>query len=177
MVQLTASVEIRNEEIEQFVAEITKGSAEESLERIALHFVPRIDEIQAEVADTNRRYPLQGMFQTVKLAEQQIVAKIGPALVDPDGSLIKALSERINFSAFFLSKSLDGAVERHGLTPDVLLDFLGKSVVFGEADLLELVHDGIEAYFAGDHVKAIHVLVPQIEGALRPPIGHIGRND
>ncbi len=34
--------------------------------------------------------------------------------------------------------------------------------------------EGIEAYLKGDHVKAVHVFIPQIEAALRALLGLLG---
>ena len=48
------------------------------------------------------------------------------------------------------------------VTPPVLL----------EAE--SLLTEGIEAYLKGDHVKAVHVLIPQIEAALRALLGLLG---
>lgn len=37
-----------------------------------------------------------------------------------------------------------------------------------------LLTEGIEAYLNGDHVKAIHIFIPQIEAALRALLGLLG---
>lgn len=41
-----------------------------------------------------------------------------------------------------------------------------KSPVFDE-DKLPLVEEGLRAYFAGQHAVAVHLLVPQVEAAIR----------
>jgi len=56
---------------------------------------------------------------------------------------------------------------------DDLLGFLSKSPLFA-AVRQELLREGLAAYEQGDFVKAIHVLIPQVECALREFLGRLG---
>ena len=55
----------------------------------------------------------------------------------------------------------------------LLTEHLSQSP-FLEPDILDVVTTGIERYFGGDYVSAVHVLVPKLEKALRRTIGKLG---
>lgn len=61
----------------------------------------------------------------------------------------------------------------HAPTVDDILDFLCESPLFADSKD-GLLRDGLEAYQQGDSVKAIHVLVPQVEHILRNFLGRLG---
>jgi lysyl-tRNA synthetase class 1 len=39
---------------------------------------------------------------------------------------------------------------------------------------MPFIREGLTAWFAGDHVKTVHVLVPQVESGLRDLLGALG---
>ena len=73
----------------------------------------------------------------------------------------------------WLAVAFDKLKVRHGLDADQIWAVLVESPLFGE-DQRAIVVDGLAAWLSGDHVKAIHVLVPQVERAVRNFAGFIG---
>ncbi len=63
--------------------------------------------------------------------------------------------------------------ERYAPTLDDILDFLCLSPLFAQSRD-GLLRDGLLAYEQEDFVKAVHVLVPQIEHILRTFLGAMG---
>src|SRR6266849_6614325 len=61
----------------------------------------------------------------------------------------------------------------HHPSTDDVLSFLSKSPLFANLRP-DLLRDGLAAYEQGDFVKAIHVLIPQVECALREFLGRLG---
>lgn len=55
-----------------------------------------------------------------------------------------------------------------------LLPLLYRAKPFDPGRTL-LIQEGLAAHFAGDYVKAIHVLIPQIEHCLRRPLAGLGK--
>lgn len=92
---------------------------------------------------------------------------------DPDGRLIMQLAQMIEMESLFLSSALDKTHEIYKPTAKEICDFLRQSPVF-TPESESLLVEGIEAYLKGDHVKTIHVLIPQIEAALRTLLGILG---
>jgi hypothetical protein len=63
---------------------------------------------------------------------------------------------------------------KEGLTTDRIMAFIGQSPVFSEAHV-GLVRRGVEAHFKSEFADAIHLLLPQIEQAVRTLFWRIGR--
>ncbi|BCH19981.1 hypothetical protein MesoLjLa_68320 (plasmid) [Mesorhizobium sp. L-2-11] len=61
---------------------------------------------------------------------------------------------------------------KHDVFPEHIAGWANRDGLF---DDLSLLLDGVRAWLAGDLVKAIHLLVPQIEHALRSIVGRLGK--
>jgi hypothetical protein len=174
MARITSSVEIDRQELERFADGITEGGLETAIQQIVGHFVPDLDQLRQQLRGHHRAHPIAAIFSSVaQMREGQVVGRCGPADTDPEGALLHAVSRCICLEGFFLACALDRARERYTVTPDTLIDFLYRSPVF-PAKFQGLLRPGIDAYQQGDHLKAIHVLVPQIENALRSFLHLIG---
>ena len=84
------------------------------------------------------------------------------------------MAETVGFYQPFLAHTLARLRERFAPTTEDVLDFLCQSPLFVESRN-GLLRDGLLAYEQEDFVKAIHVLVPQVEDILRKFLGHLGR--
>jgi hypothetical protein len=73
----------------------------------------------------------------------------------------------------FLNPALMRIREKHALETGTILAFLKESPLF-DPERSSILEDGICAYLATDHVKAIHVLIPQIEHMLRRLLSLLG---
>lgn len=153
-------------ELEVFAKEITEAGIDAALGNITWHFVRDPDEIRSRLTLLQNEFPLAMMIPTVKMGQGQVIGSIGSPENDPNGSLVKGISDDISFTMVFLAKAFDTAWERYNATPDDVTEFLFKSPVFS-VRFQGIARRGVEAYFAKDHLKAIHLLVPQIENALR----------
>ena len=93
-------------------------------------------------------------------------ATIGSIDEDPDGRLHRQLAQTMSFYQPILSLTLERLRERYVPSVADLATCLCESPLFSNTDrtLLEI---GLQAYEEGDFVKAIHVLVPQVENILR----------
>ncbi len=109
-----------------------------------------------------------------RLGEQQIIAEIGSVENDLEGRTVMQTLENIGFSVPFLAVVMDKLRERYTLAASDLLSLLHQSPAFDE-DRKELLLAGLTAFLDGDYVKAIHVLVPQVEHILRRLLGMLGR--
>lgn len=171
---VTAGVPVPPEELEEFLSELTDGGLDTALKTIAGHFVPRLDTLRDRLKRFRKEYPMATMWPIGKMNEGQMVGRVGPVDTDPDGALLNAVADEIRHSKFFLEKAFDRVRERYSVTPDQVVDFVCESPAF-TFRFHGIVKQGVEAYFAGDHSKAISLLVPQIENALRFLLNLVGR--
>jgi len=171
---LVAEVEVPPEELEKCLNELTDGGLDTALQTIAGHYVPHLDMLRDRLKRFREEYPMATMWPIAKMAEGQMVAQIGSIDTDPEGALLNAVADEIRHGKMFLEKTFDRLRERYSVTADQIVDFLFESVAF-TVGFRSVIHQGVEAYLAGDHPKAISLLVPQIENALRFLLPLLGR--
>ena len=171
---VSALVDVPPDKLEKFLTELTDGGLDAALQRIAGQFVPHLDTLRDRLQRFRKEFPMATMWPIAKMAEGQIVAQIGPVDTDPEGALINAVADEVRHAKFFLEKALDRVRERYSVTADQIVDFLFESVAF-TVGFRGIIHQGVEAYLAGDHPKAISLLVPQIENSLRFLLRLLGR--
>lgn len=173
MKEISARVEVSAAEMEKFLQAITADSLDLAYKRIATRFTTRATAARDFLKEMMSQAPFVSMIGVQKIADGHIAAQAGSVESDPDGRLIMQLAQMIEMESLFLSTALEKTHEIYRPTPKEICDFLRQSAVFTpEAE--SLLTEGIEAYLKGDHVKAVHVLIPQIEAALRALLGVLG---
>jgi len=172
---VSVQVEIKSEDIHKLVDQLL-GSKDlnTSLTRVAEYFIPRTDDARKLLDRLRTDAPFQSLIPIVLLERDgSPTAKIGSIDDDAEGRLHKQLGQTITFYQPFLEQVLLNTRERYAPTVDQLLDFLCQSALF--ADSRDgLLREGLAAYQQEDFTKAIHVLVPQVEHALRVLLGKLG---
>jgi lysyl-tRNA synthetase class 1 len=169
MARTTTTYEFSEEEIAALQAafdQATSGTLEQSLRNLVGPFVPDVDGLRQQLAERARQSPIFNIFSTARVSEGQVVGRSGPPGVDPDGALITYLAEQINLGGFHLAWMIDHVRRKFDVTAEALAEHLYGSLVFA-AHFRSLITEGLDAYLKGDHLKAISVLVPQIENSLR----------
>jgi lysyl-tRNA synthetase class 1 len=174
--QYSVQVQVDPAEIEKLVDRlIGDDGLSAALGRIANYFIPKADDARKLLEKLRTDAPLMSIIPiSVIASDGHTEAKIGSLDDDPDGRLHKQLAETIGFYQPFLAYALTKLREKYGVTADSVLDFLCQSPLFADRRG-GLLQDGLTAYEQEDFVKAIHVLVPQIEDILRNFLGHLGR--
>lgn len=166
MKTISVEVELKAEELERMVEALTEGDLHKSLIRIAHHFIPDVADAKNILKKLQADAPLQSLIGVIRVADGQIIARAGAVDEDEEGRLYMQLAQNTELAQPFLSTSIDRLRKKYNPTAAELTAFLRESPVFSNARE-RLVLEGIEAYLAGDYVKAVHVLVPQFEHQLR----------
>jgi lysyl-tRNA synthetase class 1 len=128
--------------------------------------------LEQSLEEVTREAPLAAFIPSTIVDGSRVVAEIGSVDDDPIGRLIQHTKQHLAFSTSWLSSALDRAKERHTLVAADFTAWVNRCGLFGDARLLS---DGIAAWIAEDHVKAAHLLIPQIEAAFRTLVGRCGR--
>jgi Domain of unknown function (DUF4209) len=165
--ELTATFSISQAELEGFVNEMLADHLDGALARVAVNFTPNVDATRKNLREISDIAPLMSLFSVVKLSSDgRPAAKIGSLEEDPDGRLHMEIGNSIGTYVPFLIKVIDAVREKYAPTPEQIIQWLSKSPVFQESRR-EFVAQGLQAYETGDYLKAIHILVPQVEHTLR----------
>jgi hypothetical protein len=101
-------------------------------------------------------------------------SEVGSPDDDPNGNLVEVFRKDLEVKMIYLVLGMRAAREKFKFTPAELIDqMLVGSPLFRE-DRREFFEQGFAAYENGDYMKAIHVLVPQVENMMRELLGVLG---
>jgi hypothetical protein len=166
MKKISREVKLDPQELDNFLTRMTEGGIRKALERIAVHFVESASATRKFLEEMNEKYPFSSMIPSASIRDDQFTAIVGSVEEDPDGQLYAQMAQSIDIRNQFLAMSFDRLRERYAPKADDITDFVCLSPSI-ESNRRGLIQDGIAAYLLGDHVKCVHVLLPQIESALR----------
>ncbi len=152
------------DKVEEFLSGVIKPSADATLQAIAVGFLLKRAPLEALIEEGKREAPLYSMITQSIFDGDHVVATVGSAEDDPNGHLLRRAVRKVMFDTPFLGWAMKRAIEVHRLKALEFARFANRAGLFGDGLLLQ---DGLEAYFDGDFVKAVHVLVPQIERGFR----------
>ena len=126
--------------------------------------------------------------QTAELEQKGSLSQLIPWVTVDDGRPVSAAlteAERqlqnvrrtygwyLGFTGALLTRALASFRDRGAVSTESLLHAIDQSPVF-PADKTDIIRRGFERYVEGDHVSAIHVLVPHLEDCLRRLLGGLG---
>ncbi len=172
MAPVTFETIIPAEDMELFLSGIVDPDAAQTLANIAGSFLQRLDELEASIARQEQQAPLAARISQTIIADNRVSAIVGSVDDDPYGRLLRQATIEMSLNDVWLVAALERAIEVHHLTPEHLVGWVGRSGLF---DDLTLILEGIGAWYEGDLVKAIHVLVPQVERGLRGIVSSLER--
>ncbi len=162
----SVEAEIDAEKIEAEIELLIGGDEfDKAMMRVADRFIPETKFARSLVEDRKKTAPLLSMIRSV------IVRSDGQpeAVIDPDdeeGTLHHQINQYMAFGQGMLRHSLRRLFEKFSVSAEDLVRFVYQSPIFLESRRA-LLQSGVQAYFDGDFIKAVHVLVPQVEDTLR----------
>lgn len=167
MKPISVSVDIESDKIEAYFASLLSGDHQTILVRVAFHFVPRRAELEEQMRAQAEAAPLASMLhRVIKDDDGRTVARVGPIADDLEGSLLSHIGQVLHLSVPWLNESFVRAGKLGAFTFQAVFDFVVACPLFVPARHT-LLKSGLRAYFAGDFVSAIHILVPQVEQCVR----------
>jgi hypothetical protein len=171
MVPMQTEIKISFDDMEKFLSQVVTDAIDESFVRIAREFELRRKPLEEAVQMTLKDAPLMARIPQAVMAEDRVVAKIGSVEDDPFGRLINEAKVRFSFLGVWLDQTFERLLERHDLQPQHFVGWANRHGVFAD---MALLLEGVRAWFNGDFAKATHILIPQIEVAMRAIAGQLG---
>lgn len=148
------------EEIQKIVNSILDGDLETILQKIGVnpYLFPHIQRVE----------------QSAQKTSPVILQMVSLSIIDSDGHLIRG-GNNSNYawimktygiqqgmiSELYLKRIFDGLIEK-GFNENSLMSYLRSKDIFPENNLA-VIATGVNRYFAGDYVSALHILIPQFE--------------
>lgn len=164
---ISHSFELPKEEMDAYIKEMTTGEIKQVLLKIATQYVPNKEEIKEQIFDLSKKSPLSFLFsQHIQDEKGRVVATVGSLENDLEGHVVIQISQSLSFSSIFLRTVFQEATNKKVLTKEGILKFIDDSPIISK-DRMPIIDRGVEAYFQNDFLVCIHLLVPQIEEAVR----------
>jgi hypothetical protein len=138
-----------------------------ALFQAAYYTLPNVEQIRQLLADRADGFLIRQLIPTsITGANGLPVAVVNTYDDDELGNLVMETAHTMNFNSIFLLSSLDEWKKNFGLEGVQETPELYDSVLITK-DRIPFFRDGLAAYEAGDYLKTIHVLIPQVENCLR----------
>lgn len=157
-------IEISHGDMEKFLDLVIVDDLGKSFVHIAREFLLKRTELEEQVERSLREAPLMAHITQTIMADNRVAAKIGSVQDDPFGRLVHQANFAFQFVRPWLAQSFQRLFEKHEVVPEHFAGWANRHGLFEDMSLLV---EGIRAWERNDQVKAAHVLIPQIEHALR----------
>ena len=155
------------EEFEKLLELLNKGTLDQALANIGFHLMTKVNTLRGNVEKIAVNAPLYAHLSTnIMGTDGFTVAKVGSISDDPEGHMLRQAAYLLKMNTSLLCAALDRAKVKHNFDIDKLFSYLIKTPYFSPTTH-SLLKEGIAAWFSRDFVKSIHILVPQVEAALR----------
>lgn len=146
---------------------LVKDDLAATLSHVAKYFIPNVDSAKKLVQELKTVAPLLSIIPiTVVDHAGRPVAKVGASDDGTEGRLFQHLTQTIDFYQPFLSYVIDAVMAEFKPSVDEILAVLYQSPLFLGSQR-GMLRAGLSAYLSRDHLKGVHVLVPQLEEMLR----------
>ncbi len=146
---------------------LVKDDLAATLSHVAQYFIPNVDSAKKFVQELKTVAPLLSIIPiTVVDHTGRPVAKVGASDDGTEGRLFQQLAQTVGFYQPFLSYVIEAVMAEFKPCVDDILAVLYNSPLFLDSRR-GILRDGLSAYLSKDHIKGVHVLVPQLEEMLR----------
>ena len=172
MASVTTEIKISREDMDKFCAAIVVDDLGATFAHLAAEFLPNRKELEDQVRKTMEEAPLMALIPQDIMADDYVAAKVGSVEDDPLGRLLQQTTMNFGLSDIWLEQTLNRMFETHNVVPEHFSGWANRLGIFEDVTFLT---EGVRAWFAGDLVKALHVLVPQAESGLRGIVGQLGK--
>ncbi len=164
---ISISHEIPKAEMEEYIQGMTFWSGRDILNRIASQYIPKKEEAKEQILDSSKTTVFMNILSQQIVDEKwRTVAIIGPFDSDPDGHIIRHISQSLSFSAIFLNQVFENAKSKKLIEEKDVMDLIISCPII-DSDRLEIIQQWVHAYFENNYLVFIHLIIPQIEEALR----------
>jgi hypothetical protein len=172
--RVSTPIEIPKDKIDQWADQVAGPTLEEGLRRLVSENLIRKGQSETRVRSIAEKAVLLAHMPIQIMRDDGFSsAVIGSVEDDLEGRTVHDAANAFGYAAPFLNVALVRFREKHDVDLERLLGWLGHAPLF-PASRLVIVREGLAAWFAEDWIKSIHLLVPQIEAALRDLLGTLG---
>ncbi len=170
------SFNIPKDKLEKYVNSMVKGTVQDFLNRFVITYTPNKEKTKEQIFDLRKSAPMMYLLSTTIQDEKgRAIARIGSLENDLEGHIAKTISETFYFSSLFIRLIIDKAQLKFKLSTNDILTYIENSPII-KKERLSIISKSLDAYFSNDYIVFIHLLIPQIEEAIRSIVEMAGGN-
>jgi hypothetical protein len=170
------TMEVSKEQVDKYITSLTEGEIDDVLNRIAVHYIPKKSRVEKQLKDLAKEAPVAFLIP-IEIQDNQgrPLAKVGSLEDDLTGHITKQMSQNLSIESIYLGYVLEALTKKWPSFEELLLVHLFLTPLFKE-DRKSIVELGVKEYIKGNHISAVHILVPQIENAIRVLVETAGKS-
>lgn len=157
-------------EIHQHAEEMFGTGVEDDKTRFcnfAVCFIPNKSSEQVSLKEQIKKFPLTFMLPSKLMdSKGRPMSIIGPYEQDPEGNLIRHITQGMQINAYFLDLAIQKMRGCGGLTIDKIMNELIEDSPIFERERDAVIRKALTLYFSGDYMLFCHLIIPQIENAI-----------
>ena len=159
---------VSKEDMESIINSILQNdNIEASFGCFTYSFIPRKERAKMELDRIVKDAPFIYMIpQSLFDDRGRVKAIVGGIETDLEGNLVVHISTSMRYDAIFINAIIEEGKHRGIFTIDNILSFITKSPSIKEGRI-PIIARGLDAYFDGDYLVSIHLLILQLEEAIR----------
>lgn len=166
MKTISTEVKIPTERIEQYYRAFTDLPLPDALAAVADHFLLDRSQEYARYDENAARFVLTHLVSHRLMTEYGETVTYAPGTPEyREYMVFRQAVQGLGISSVFL-REIFARLRASGLDATAVLSFLEECPIFTPSSRV-LIADGVRRIFEDDHVGAVHILVPQLEAAIR----------
>ena len=168
MAEFKQEFTISKEDMDSCVNSILhEEDVENSLGCFTYSFIPKKEREKESLEHIVKGAPFLHMIpQSIFDEKGRVKAIVGGIETDLEGNLVVHISMSMKFNAIFINAVIEEGKQRGIFTIENILSFITKSPSIN-TDRIPIITRGLEAYFNQDYLVSTHLLIPQLEEAIR----------
>ena len=159
---------VSKEDLDSIINSILQNdNIETSFGRFTYSFIPKTEREKESLEHIVKGAPFLHMIpQSIFDEKGRVKAIVGDIETDLEGNLVVHISMSMKFNAIFINAVIEEGKQRDIFTIENILSFITKSPSI-KTDRIPIITRGLEAYFNQDYLVSTHLLIPQLEEAIR----------
>lgn len=161
------TVPLEKERIEVFFNEAFSGTQREALLYFLVQYLPIIDEEKKRLQEKAEQSPLLDLVSTFTIdTSGNAISRVGIGKDADRQKLYFSMYENMKFTSPLMHLHIIKMKEREIMTTETMMQLIEGSGLIPEGHKA-IVRKGFDAYLSEDYVVCCHLLVPQLETAIR----------
>ncbi|WP_166694283.1 DUF4209 domain-containing protein [Fibrivirga algicola] len=176
MKKISSNFEIPKETIDDYIKDMTFGTTDEILNRLAVHYIPSKENAKEIIQNSEYKNSISALITRGLYDDKgRTIAVIGPLTEDIEGHIFLRLTNNLSVTSLLLRWVITACIADKKISSNAIIDFISRSDLF-PPNRLHVIKLGLDAFFKNDFLSFIHLIIPQIEEAIRHLIEMSGGN-